>query len=350
LGISPLVLGQQVKPWSNRAKFRLTAEALAQVTTPLVIGADSADVVFLDNPQLLVERFRQHFRCKLIFNATGSRCWPELPELTEFQTSLPMVPVVQGRHWINSGLFIGETKFAAKYFATLAKERPVAGFEGSDQAVVMRTWRDWYPEVQADYLCLLFQWFNESLQIMHLQRPQASRQKQLVEWYRNLAPPLLGVEVGVFRGETAESLLRELPQLTLWMIDPWKPYQGLSRLDSLEAKQWEEAMEAALLWTEFAQDRRGVLRETSLKGATRFSDGNLAFVHLDGDHRYPSIVSDLQAWWPKVRSGGQLTGHDYGVYGDKTGVWGVKQAVNEFAAHHDREVELGLDGTWRMIK
>jgi glycosyltransferase involved in cell wall biosynthesis len=33
--------------------------------------------------------------------------------------------------------------------------------------------------------------------------------------------------------------------------------------------------------------------------------------YIDADHRYESVVSDIQAWWPKVRPGGILSGHDY---------------------------------------
>ena len=34
--------------------------------------------------------------------------------------------------------------------------------------------------------------------------------------------PLTGVEVGVFRGETSAILLRELPRLRLYLVDPWR--------------------------------------------------------------------------------------------------------------------------------
>lgn len=47
------------------------------------------------------------------------------------------------------------------------------------------------------------------------------------------------------------------------------------------------------------------------------------FVYLDADHRYESVKADIAAWLPRVRIGGILAGHDYGLF------QGVNQAVDE---------------------
>jgi len=350
LGIDVLVLGRGKQNWTNRDKFALAAEGLADVKTPYVLGADSADVVLLDNPQIAVERFRQHFTCPLLFNATGSRCWPELPELVRFQESLPMAALMQGRHWINAGLLIGETEFTREYYARLAEAPPVPGYEYSEQAVVMQTWKDWYPRVQADYLSQIFQWFNEELDVMRLARPLAGRQTQLLDWIRPLPAPHIGAEVGVFRGNTAEALLREFDDLQLWMVDPWRPYGGQSLMGQGDQQAFDHAMNATMFWTEFARRRRFVLREPSTHAATRFGSRELDFVFIDANHLYEHVCSDIQAWWPKLRPGGLLMGHDYGVYRDATGEWGVSRAVDEFVATTDRELRTGRDGTWCVMK
>ena len=346
LGVEVVVLSQQDRPWCNRDKLRLTAEALLSVTTPYVIGADSSDCVFLDSPQVAVDRFRAHFNCSLLFNGTGSRCWPELPQFVRYQQSLPLAALAQGRHWINSGLFIGETPFCRDYFRTLATVEPVADFIGSDQAIVMATLPDWYPRVQIDYFSQIFQWFNEELRVMRLERPPALRHVELLRWIRPLGGQLIGAEVGVFQGHTAEALLRELPGLNLWLVDPWEPYAGLSTIGDQSAERLEQAMRTALFWTEFAADRRFVLREPSPQAAARFQDASLDFVFIDGNHLYESVCADINAWWPKLRPGGLLIGHDYGTGRDAEGLWGVQRAVNEFHARTQRELQLGRDGTW----
>ena len=66
------------------------------------------------------------------------------------------------------------------------------------------------------------------------------------------------------------------------------------------------------------------IRDDSATAATRYDDGSLDFVFIDADHTYEAVKRDISAWWPKVKSGGVLAGHDY----DETG---VKKAVDEFA-------------------
>lgn len=348
LGLTAQVLGEGVSPWRNIFKLRLTAEALQKIDTPYVLGADSGDVVLCDDPALLVERFRQHYTCDLLLNATGSRCWPELPDFVRFEKSLPRAKVAQGRHWLNSGVWIGKTEFCREFFARLADEPPIAGYEYSDQAIFKQTWPAWYPRVQLDYLSHLFQWYNEPQAVLLIERPLALRQRQLFDLLLPLGPELRGAEIGVFDGYTSDALLRQLPGLELWMVDAWKPYDGESRLGEQHAAFFEQAKSAALWWTNHAAERRFVLQQDSLRAATRFSAGSLDFVFIDANHLYESVRADVRAWWPKVRTGGLVIGHDYGIDRDADGRWGVRRAVDEFAAEQRREVRVGNDGVWWM--
>lgn len=350
LGVPTLVLGRGTTAWTNRLKFALTADALERIETPFVIGADSCDVVFFDDPHLAVERFRRHFTCDLLFNATGSRCWPDLPEFVAFESSLPMAAVSQQRHWLNSGLFIGRTEFLRGYFRRLAQEPPVAGFERSDQAVIKRTWPEFYPRVQIDYLSLIFQWFNESSANLAIERTLAPRQEQLLRIVRPLGDRLTGAEIGVYDGGTSAALLNGLPELRLWMIDPWRPYEGASELGQLDQAAFDRARARAEWWTLPAADRRFVLRETSQQAVQRFGAESLDFAFVDGNHLYEPVRDDVHAWWPKIRSGGLLSGHDYGINRDANGPWGVRRAVDEFAANVRREVRVGQDGVWWIEK
>ena len=34
-------------------------------------------------------------------------------------------------------------------------------------------------------------------------------------------------------------------------------------------------------------------------------------MYVDGDHSYVGAMQDMRFWWPKVRHGGVLAGHDY---------------------------------------
>ena len=63
----------------------------------------------------------------------------------------------------------------------------------------------------------------------------------------------------------------------------------------------------------------------SVAAADLFADGSLAWVHIDARHDYESVVADINAWAPKVRPGGWLSGDDY-----QPDWWpGVVRAVSE---------------------
>ena len=62
----------------------------------------------------------------------------------------------------------------------------------------------------------------------------------------------------------------------------------------------------------------------SVDAAKRFKDKSIDFVFIDADHSYESVKEDLNVWWPKVKVGGAIGGHDY------HSSFGVVKAVDEF--------------------
>src|ERR1041385_1288808 len=49
----------------------------------------------------------------------------------------------------------------------------------------------------------------------------------------------------------------------------------------------------------------------SVKASRLFGDASLEWVHLDARHDYASVKADIEAWLPKVKTGGWLSGDDY---------------------------------------
>ncbi len=148
-----------------------------------------------------------------------------------------------------------------------------------------------------------------------------------------------GVEVGVKRGEFSEQLLDLWRGRHLISVDPWCA-GGEDYLDEANVTQSEHDnfhRETLGRLARFGQ-RSSVWRATSDAAANRLPHHCLDFVYLDARHDYESVRSDLEQWHPKLRPGGVLAGHDYvdGVFAE--GVFGVKSAVDEFAAELGRGV------------
>lgn len=132
--------------------------------------------------------------------------------------------------------------------------------------------------------------------------------------------PRLGVEIGCHRGKNAAALLARMPNLALYMIDP---YGG----DPEHSPFYEECLNE----TQFAKDRRRIVIGYSPQAADQFPNEHFDFAFVDGDHAFQSALDDFYAWWPKVKSGGWLFGHDYQHPDEKELGWGVTQAAEEFA-------------------
>jgi Methyltransferase domain len=49
----------------------------------------------------------------------------------------------------------------------------------------------------------------------------------------------------------------------------------------------------------------------SISASTLFGNASLEWVHLDARHDYASVKADIEAWLPKIRPGGWLSGDDY---------------------------------------
>ncbi len=76
--------------------------------------------------------------------------------------------------------------------------------------------------------------------------------------------------------------------------------------------------------------------DDSLVAAKNIPNEYFDFVYIDADHSYESVKSDIIAWFPKVKKGGFLAGHDWAM-GD------VKRAVNEFTEENNYKVKADDD-------
>lgn len=166
-----------------------------------------------------------------------------------------------------------------------------------------------------------------------------------------------GAEVGVLRGDTSSGLLQEFPELFLLMVDTWSEVpvdSEYAKSHDCAAKQhWAQHAaneQIAFTRTEFASDRRVLLRGNSTVAVQAVADGSLDFAFIDADHTYDAVRADIGAWWPKIRVGGILAGHDYGGRKNRLGFWGVSRAVNEFTEREKLTLQRAPRSIWWVTR
>lgn len=150
---------------------------------------------------------------------------------------------------------------------------------------------------------------------------------------------MVGVEIGTAGGQNALSLLSCLDIKKLFCIDPypdsWNDGWNKTRVKGSKQK-------AEFLLKRF-RDKIIFVKEFSDRAIDAIP-GGLDFVYIDGGHEYEQVKKDIDLYYPKIRNGGVLGGHDFG------GFVGVVNAVQEFASGYDYNIFLGRDGDWWIVK
>jgi len=145
-------------------------------------------------------------------------------------------------------------------------------------------------------------------------------------------------ELGVWKGRTFLHLLCHCPRATVHGIDTWTPYPDRAGIPGGETyAKWDMAglerhvRQASMPFRQRAQ----ILKLDTVTAAARFKDASLDLVFVDADHTASGVARDLDAWAPKLRPGGFLTGHDID--------W---PTVREIVAVRYPEYRTGPDNVW----
>lgn len=180
-----------------------------------------------------------------------------------------------------------------------------------------------------------------------------------------------GVEVGTFKAEFSKYILENW-EGTLYMVDVWRPL-GQEYLDSSNhGNHQNQIYSHAMNNLKGFEDRGIMIRSSSQKASEIFHDNSLDFVYIDANHAYEFVIQDIELWFPKIKRGGYLWGHDYinlDWYNDPNflenlkdkhiwsnnfyhGVFGVNPAVDEFCKKNNYEPIITNEffGTWLIRK
>lgn len=154
----------------------------------------------------------------------------------------------------------------------------------------------------------------------------------------------LFVEVGSWQGKSASfmavEILNQNKTIKLHCVDTWE--------GSIEHKD-EEIIQSKSLYSTFLSNIEPVkdvitpVRLASRDAARTYKDNSIDFVFIDAAHDYESVREDIYSWYPKVKPGGVIAGHD------KT--WpGVVKAVNEFISMTGVTLHIMDSDVWGFFK
>lgn len=143
---------------------------------------------------------------------------------------------------------------------------------------------------------------------------------------------VIGVEIGVLSGWNARTMLSEIENLAiLHLVDPYTGYYPHYYTD---AKKYLEKHTNRIVWHII----------TSERAVNLFDEKTVDFVYIDNGHTYDLVERDVNRWWPIIKAGGMICGHDYVAPGD------VKSAVDAFVSSRKFKLYTGEDSDWWILK
>lgn len=142
------------------------------------------------------------------------------------------------------------------------------------------------------------------------------------------------VEIGAWKGKSAAFMGVEIAnsgkKIDFHVVDWFKGSDEPAHHSDPDVRQGR-LKEVFLENTKPVSHLITVHESMSAPAASLFRDNSLDFVFIDAAHDYDNVIADINAWLPKVKSGGILSGDDYYHFPD------VKRAVSELLQGHRPE-------------
>jgi predicted O-methyltransferase YrrM len=152
------------------------------------------------------------------------------------------------------------------------------------------------------------------------------------------------VEIGSYKGRSssamAVNIINSKKKIKFYCVDTWE--------GSEEHKNNKEVIDKTL-YSLFVKNTKPVyplinpIKKLSKQAANDFEDKKLSFVYIDASHDYKNVMDDLESWYPKIKDGGTLAGHDW-KYKE------VQLAILDFIKKYniDREFVIS-NNSWEII-
>lgn len=154
-------------------------------------------------------------------------------------------------------------------------------------------------------------------------------------------------EIGVASAENSESILKTLNVERLYLVDPYTPYHIPHAFVPKTVPQDKQDMRVLLARERLNrwEDKCVWLTMSSEEASDLIPDNSLDFLYIDGDHSLKAFNRDLDLYYPKVKTGGVMSGHDF------SGDWlPIVYSVVAFTVKHGLKLETRQVDWWFVKK
>jgi hypothetical protein len=115
------------------------------------------------------------------------------------------------------------------------------------------------------------------------------------------------IEIGSYMGESTMLFASSNIFNKIYTIDP---HDGIEKFNERENITWGEVVDEYKLNTRYF-DNIIHYEDYSYNVVDNFKDNSIDFIYIDANHSYESVKQDLSMYYPKVKDGGYIGGHDY---------------------------------------
>jgi hypothetical protein len=163
-----------------------------------------------------------------------------------------------------------------------------------------------------------------------------------------------GAEIGVCKGSFSKQILSQWKGQHLFSIDSWR-HQSAVKLDASNVTDGEHETNRSICRSTLKPfgKRSTILDMFSFEAALLIPNESLDFVYIDARHDYRSVMEDINLWWPLIKIGGILAGHDYKNSFVRKNLVEVKRAVDNFAFEYELTVNVTTEDnlpSWYIFK
>ena len=135
----------------------------------------------------------------------------------------------------------------------------------------------------------------------------------LVSVIQNLGDSVRGIELGIGIGTNSCMLLESCCNIDLLVgIDHYNEYKSWDRY----VPQHEQDYKFVRIKNniQFLGPSFNLLRMSSTEAVFDLEDDAYDFVFINADHAMRAVLIDLDSYWPKIKSGGIISGHNSNIF------------------------------------